>query len=281
MFDRSTRAQVELFRPENVPLETEEARLSQQYQKLIGSLTVPFRGEERTLAQMGRYLEEPDRAVAPGGLGIDGQPPFAGGGANRGPFSSNCSSCANKSPPTPAFPIICNTPSRRGAGSITRRRIACNFTRRLRRKSCPALRRLQARAARATGPGSAAPLGPGGGSLEPAALAAVREGRRPGGRRAGDFHSDWMSRLAGDFRLMREMRLLDLDNRKGKAPGGYQSTLSESRLPFIFMNAVGIQRDVETILHEAGHAFHALAAREEDLYRLPQRAALSSAKSPP
>ena len=37
------------------------------------------------------------------------------------------------------------------------------------------------------------------------------------------------------------------------------------RLPFIFMNAIGLQRDVETILHEAGHAFHALAAREEDL----------------
>ena len=60
--------------------------------------------------------------------------------------------------------------------------------------------------------------------------------------------------------------MLDLANRKGKAPGGYQSTLSESRLPFIFMNAVGVQRDVETILHEAGHAFHALATREEDFY---------------
>jgi oligoendopeptidase F len=65
---------------------------------------------------------------------------------------------------------------------------------------------------------------------------------------------------------MRELRLLDLANRKGKAPGGYQSTLSESRLPFIFMNAVGQQRDVETILHEAGHAFHALATQKEEIY---------------
>ena len=54
---------VELFRPENVPLETEEAKLCQQYQKLSGSLTVNFRGEEKTLVQMGRYLEEPDRAL--------------------------------------------------------------------------------------------------------------------------------------------------------------------------------------------------------------------------
>jgi oligoendopeptidase F len=74
------------------------------------------------------------------------------------------------------------------------------------------------------------------------------------------------SGLAGGFRSMQDQRLLDLDNRKGKAPGGYQSTLAESRLPFIFMNAVGLQRDVETILHEAGHAFHALATRDEPLY---------------
>src|SRR5437762_14170393 len=65
--------------------------------------------------------------------------------------------------------------------------------------------------------------------------------------------------LAKGFRTMQDLSLLDLDNRKGKAPGGYQSTLSEARLPFIFMNAVGLQRDVETILHEAGHAFLALA----------------------
>src|SRR5208283_4905234 len=63
VFDRDTQVQVELFREENVPLETEEARLSQQYQKLSGSLTVQFRGEEKTLVQMARYLEEPDRAV--------------------------------------------------------------------------------------------------------------------------------------------------------------------------------------------------------------------------
>ena len=77
--------------------------------------------------------------------------------------------------------------------------------------------------------------------------------------------------LAANFREMQDKRLLDLDNRKGKAPGGYQSTLAEARVPFIFMNAVGVQRDVETILHEAGHAFHAQATRGEDLY--PYRSA--------
>jgi len=63
VFDRERQVHVELFRAESVPLETEEARLSQQYQKLTGSLTVQFRGEEKTLIQMGRYLEETDRAL--------------------------------------------------------------------------------------------------------------------------------------------------------------------------------------------------------------------------
>ena len=57
--------------------------------------------------------------------------------------------------------------------------------------------------------------------------------------------------------------LLDLGSRRGKAPGGYQQTLNEARLPFIFMNAAGTQGDVRTMVHEAGHAFHALASREQ------------------
>jgi oligoendopeptidase F len=63
VFDRDMKVHVELFRPENVPLETEETKLGQQYQELTGSLTVKFRGEEKTLPQMGKFLEEPDRAL--------------------------------------------------------------------------------------------------------------------------------------------------------------------------------------------------------------------------
>ena len=56
---------------------------------------------------------------------------------------------------------------------------------------------------------------------------------------------------------------MNLDNYAGKAPGGYQSSLTEVRLPFIFMNAVGVNQDVFTLLHESGHAFHYLLARDQ------------------
>ena len=58
------------------------------------------------------------------------------------------------------------------------------------------------------------------------------------------------------FQIMRQEGLLDLDNRKGKAPGGYCTDYPVSGRPFIFMNAVGIQEDVQTLIHEGGHAFH-------------------------
>jgi len=68
-----------------------------------------------------------------------------------------------------------------------------------------------------------------------------------------------------DFQTLIRFKLLDLESRKGKAPGGYQAALEEARLPFIFMNAVGLHRDVSTLLHEGGHAFHSLAVRDEPL----------------
>ncbi|MDX1961009.1 MAG: M3 family oligoendopeptidase [Leptospiraceae bacterium] len=67
------------------------------------------------------------------------------------------------------------------------------------------------------------------------------------------------------FHFMRVNKYLDLSSRKGKAPGGYMTELSELRVPFIFMNAVGSKRDVETLLHEGGHAFHAFQASEQTL----------------
>jgi oligoendopeptidase F len=71
--------------------------------------------------------------------------------------------------------------------------------------------------------------------------------------------------LGSQFEQMMENGLLDLASRKGKAPGGYQSMLQESRKPFIFMNAVGVDGDVRTLLHESGHAFHSLACAHDPL----------------
>lgn len=61
---------------------------------------------------------------------------------------------------------------------------------------------------------------------------------------------------------MREMGHLDLESRKGKAPGGYNYPLDEIGVPFIFMNATSSLRDVITMLHEGGHAVHSFLTRD-------------------
>jgi oligoendopeptidase F len=72
-------------------------------------------------------------------------------------------------------------------------------------------------------------------------------------------------KLADQFDKMNDLNLLDLMSRKGKAPGGYQSGLEEIRVPFIFMNAVGVDDNLRVLIHEGGHAFHSFAAADEPL----------------
>ena len=64
---------------------------------------------------------------------------------------------------------------------------------------------------------------------------------------------------------MKEMGHLDLESRKGKAPGGYNCPLAESGAPFIFMNAAGQMHDVTTMVHEGGHAVHSFLAHHLEL----------------
>ncbi|MBK5284674.1 MAG: M3 family oligoendopeptidase [Bacteroidia bacterium] len=69
-------------------------------------------------------------------------------------------------------------------------------------------------------------------------------------------------KLQNAFSFLHELNRLDLDSRMGKAPGGYNYPLYETGVPFIFMNASGSLRDVVTLVHEGGHAFHSLLTHE-------------------
>lgn len=64
------------------------------------------------------------------------------------------------------------------------------------------------------------------------------------------------------LQTMKEMNHLDLASKKGKAPGGYNYPLYQSGYPFIFMNAVGSQRDLITMVHEGGHAIHSVLTKD-------------------
>lgn len=269
VFDRATAVQVELYREENIALETEEARLGNEYNNLSGSLTVRFRDEERTLVAMARYQEEPDRTVREEAWRLVAARRLVEVERIETLFDQLLE-VRQRIARNAGFPDYVGYAFRmRGRFDYTPGD-CLRFHDAIEAEVMPVLRRLQAdRKARlgvaqlrpwdlAVDPLNRPPLHP---YSDPARLATG----------AQEIFERMDPALSAGFRTMQDLRLLDLQNRKGKAPGGYQYTLSEARLPFIFMNAVGLQRDVETILHEAGHAFHALACRENDvpLYREP------------
>lgn len=264
VFDRDTQLHVELFRQENVPLETEEARLGQQYQKLSGALTVQFRGEEKTLVQMSRFQEDPDRSVRNETWELVARRRMQEAEKFEDIFDQLLK-LREQIARNAGFSNYRDYAFRaRGRFDYTAGNCR-EFHESIEQEVMPAVRDLHSERCEKLGLNK----------LRPWDLAVDSQNRQP----LQPFTE--VSRLVeGSVQIFREIdpelgrqfaemdrqHLLDLDNRKGKAPGGYQSTLSEARLPFIFMNAVGLQRDVETMLHEAGHAFHALAARNEDLY---------------
>jgi oligoendopeptidase F len=264
IFDRDLKNRVELFRPQNVALETGEAKLCQQYQKLSGSLTVNFRGEEKTLVQMGRYLEEPDRALRREAWELVAKRRLQEADKFDDIFDQQLKLRAQIAQ-NAGFKNYRDYAFRRMGRFDYTPDDCAKFHDAVEKEVMPAVhelqsqRRVQLKVQKlcpwdlAVDPHNRPPLKP-----------FAQVGEMVSRTRKIFNHLD--GELADGFQQMDDLRLLDLDNRKGKAPGGYQSTLAESRLPFIFMNAIGLQRDVETILHEAGHAFHALATREENLY---------------
>ena len=263
VFDRDTKLHVELFRPENVPLETEEAKLGQQYQKLAGSLTVTFRGEEKTLPQMGRYLEEPDRALRQEAWELVAHRRLQ----EAEKFEENFDQLAKLREQIAANAGFKNylEYAFRARGRFDYTPADCRrFHDAIETDVMPLLRELQAER---QGHLQLPALRPWDLAVDPLNRPALRPFEQVDQMVSATQrifnHLD--GTLAEGFQTMQNSHLLDLANRKGKAPGGYQYSLEEARLPFIFMNAVGLQRDVETLLHEAGHAFHALATRTEDL----------------
>jgi oligoendopeptidase F len=255
---RRFRRDIEIFREANVPLFAEIEELSAGYQKITGGLSVEWDGERKTIPQLLPFLKSADRAVrerafrAGAGAYLEKRDELAAlfdrmyglrarvaqnaGFAN---FEDYSYAAKHRFDYTPA--------------DVARFRDAVE------RAVVPAAERLMAvRKARL-----------GVEQLRPWDLDVDLEREEPlqpfrtaeefvGGARRIFRRVD--PQLGAMFDTMADERLLDLESRPGKAPGGYCTKLSWRGRPFIFMNAVGVPDDVNTLVHEAGHCFHDFAA---------------------
>lgn len=263
VYDRSVANAVELFRDENVPLQTEDSKLDQEYKKLCGAMTVEYDGREQTLQQMARYQQEPDRGVrretwelvvhrrTNDREAMDGI--FDKMIRLRTSIAGNAGFASYRDYKFRAYERFDYTPEDCFA-----------FHDAIEKTAVPAYRKLQRERQKKM---KLDTLRPWDLSVDPMGRPPLRPFETV--ERLCDGCSAIFHRidpqLGAQFDDMRQHGWLDLDSRKGKAPGGYQATFDEARHPFIFANAVGLHRDVETLLHEGGHAFHALACRDEPL----------------
>jgi oligoendopeptidase F len=266
VYVRSTKLGVTLFRPENVAIETDLAKLEQQYRQVCGAMTVNFRGEEKTLPQMARYNEDTDRATREEAWRVVAERRFRDHETIEGLYDQMIGLrqrvAANAG--FPNYRDYAHTAKRRFDYTPE---MCHDYARGVEKVIVPALRRLNAARAKALKVDTLRPWDLG---VDIKGRPALRPFENAGQmvERTGRVFQKLDPELSGMFESLRRpgpdgKPCLDLESRKGKAPGGYQANRDRMRLPFIFMNAAGVQRDVETMVHEAGHAFHALLSRND------------------
>ena len=76
------------------------------------------------------------------------------------------------------------------------------------------------------------------------------------------FYHELSGETAEFIDHMLENGMMDVLSRPGKAGGGYCTTLTAYKTPYIFANFNGTSGDVEVITHEAGHAFASWTSRD-------------------
>lgn len=263
VYNRALENRRALYREANIPRETELAELEQQYQKTVGAMTVEFQGQERTLAQLAPFLEQTDRAVRQEAWEL---------AANRRLVDRDLLDDLFDKMKALRVEVAREAGFDDYVAYAFRNRERFDYTPADSIRFHEAVEKAVVPLARAIQKEQRKNLGVE--SLRPWDLSVDSLGRPPLkpfddvarlAEGAEAIFREVDPELGAQFGYLREHDLLDLANRKGKAPGGYQTTFEADRLPFIFMNAVGVDSDVRTLLHEGGHAFHTLASRSEPL----------------
>ena len=256
MLERKWKADVELFRDANVPLETQITKLASAYDKICGEQMIEFRGRQYTPPQMGRFLEDPDRGTRQASWEAVAERRLADRDAIESIFEKQL-------PLRQQIAVNAGLPDYRAYAWKQLKRFdytpddCTRFADAIEAVLVPMVKRLNTERAELLGVDAVRPWDL---EVDPhgrPALSPFDEADVDGFvERTRQIFDRLSPDLARDFDHLKTHGNLDLASRKGKQPGGYQMALEESCQPFIFMNASGMHRDVETLLHEAGHAFH-------------------------
>lgn len=257
-----TAVQVETFDPAISGHLVRQSKLVMEYTDLLASARIPFQGEEHNLAGLARFLQSPDRALRHGAAA-----------ARAGFFQAHAAALDRiyddlvslrhdmaRTLNHPDFiPLGYRNLTRTDYGPAE----VARFREEVAAHVVPFAAEMREAQRRRLGLDrlrywDEAVLDPQGGPKPRGDAAFIVE-------QTGRMYDELSPETGEFFRMLRRRRLFDLENRKGKAGGGYCTSFPDHRVPFIFTNFNGTKDDVKVMTHEAGHAFQMWMSREQPL----------------
>ena len=260
---RNVRKSIELFREENIPLQAEMAVLQQQFGQVTGAMTIMVNDKEYTLQQAGKFLESHDRKLREK-VYLKIQQRRIADKEKLDELYDKLISLRNKESQNADFENYRDYRFKELGRFDYTKEDCYKFHDAVKQHVLPLVNKIYSNKKQQLGVDS----------LRPWDLEAEPEGTKPlhpfkTGNELLEKSVACFKKLNPFFgdclQKMRSLDHLDLESRKGKAPGGYNCPLAESGAPFIFMNAAGQMHDVTTMLHEGGHAIHSFLAHPLEL----------------
>ncbi len=261
VFLKRVKNSLDIFREKNIPLFVEIEVEKQKYAQITSEMTIDFRGSEITLQKAASYLKETDRAVR--------EEVFRKAMQRRAKDEGPLNALFGK-----LVKLQDEVAGNAGFGNFRDYKFVqlCRFDytpadcfsfhESIRQEVCPVVDEIDRQRKEMLGLDVLRPWDTEADMHQP--LKPFHTGEELIQRSTACF-----SRVHPFFgqciETMRAMGHLDLESRKGKAPGGFNYPLYETGIPFVFMNSVGSLRDLVTMMHEGGHAVHSILTKELEL----------------
>jgi oligoendopeptidase F len=257
---RSVSSAIELYREENNELFAQDATLGQKYGAISGKQSITYKGEEMTMQQAGALLKSTDRSVRKEIFDLTSQ--------RRLEDQKEMDDILTEM-------IVVRTKIAKNAGFENYRdykfksmgrfdysvKDCLNFHESIEKNIVPILKGFNQERKEALKLEHLMPYDTSVSLDGKAPLKPFENAEELIDKSISLFYK--IDEYCGDrLAIMKEMKHLDLASKAGKSPGGYNYPLYEIGVPFIFMNSVGLQRDLITMIHEGGHAVHSFLSRD-------------------
>ncbi len=260
---RNVKKNIELFREENIPLQSELSVLGQQFGVISGKMTITVDGKEYTLQQAAKFLESHDRQLREDVYRKINERRLQ----DKDALNDLYSQLIQKRQQVAANAGFKNYRDYKfiELGRFDYTKEDCyQFHDSVKQYVLPLVNKIYERKKAKLGLDKLRPWDL---EAEPAGTEPLRPFKT--GTELLDKSIQCFEKVRPFFaeclRKMDTMHRFDLESRKGKAPGGYNCPLAETGAPFIFMNAAGQMSDVTTMVHEGGHAVHSFLAHNLEL----------------